>query len=86
MKQKFHSPRAVTLSRSRVWHAFPWSKITLMFFMISSFLLFATTGANSAETGILWTAQVSEILAGTAIFSLATMMLIFAGRLLPKNL
>lgn len=53
--------------------------------MVSSFLTFATTGANGAETVASWTGHVSEIIAGTAIFSLASILLIWAGRLLPRN-
>ncbi|VAV91686.1 hypothetical protein MNBD_ALPHA02-2569 [hydrothermal vent metagenome] len=67
-------------------HAFPWSKITLLFLMTSSFLIFATTGTSNTETLASWTTQVSEILTGTALFTLAAILLIWAGRLMPKNI
>ncbi|NOZ65327.1 MAG: hypothetical protein GXP00_02330 [Alphaproteobacteria bacterium] len=67
-------------------HAFPWSKITLLFLMTSSFLIFATTGASNSETLASWTNQVSEIITGTALFTLAAILLVWAGRLMPKNI
>ena len=67
-------------------HAFPWSKITLLFLMTSSFLIFATTGTTNTETMANWTTQVSEILIGTALFTLAAILLVWAGRLMPKNI
>lgn len=54
--------------------------------MISSFFIFATTGTNGAETVASWTAHVGEVIAGTAIFSIAAILLISAGRILPNNL
>lgn len=66
--------------------SFPWSEITLLFLMTSSFLIFATTGANDAETVASWTGHVVEIIVGTAIFWLAAILLVCAGRILPKNI
>ena len=86
MRKLIYPNTATALSKANVWQNFPWSKITLSFLMISSFLIFATTGANSAETVASWTGHVGEIFAGTAIFSLASILLISAGRLLPKNI
>ncbi|PHZ84521.1 hypothetical protein [Paremcibacter congregatus] len=85
MRQRLHTTVLARQSGSQVWQGFPWSKVMLSFFMTSSFLIFATLGANSAETGVTWTDHVSEILAGTAVFSLAAILLLSAGRLLPKN-
>ncbi|GEM_PF-4767061 len=64
---------------------FPWSKIILSFLMISVFLIFATTGLGDAETVASWTGNVGKIIIGTAIFSLATILLVWAGRLSPNN-
>ncbi len=69
-----------------VWQNFPWSKIILTFLMITTFLIFAVGGTNDAETVASWTGKVSEIIAGTAIFSIATILLVWAGRILPKNI
>ncbi|VAV92327.1 hypothetical protein MNBD_ALPHA01-955 [hydrothermal vent metagenome] len=41
---------------------------------------------NDAETVASWTGKVSEIIAGTAIFSFAAILLVWAGRILPKNI
>ncbi len=87
-------PTVATAVDKRFWQNFPqnfpknfpWSKITLAFFMISSFLIFATLGANGAETGTVWSQQMGEIIVGTTIFSLATILLVWAGRMIPKNL
>lgn len=76
------SPRA----NNPIWRDFPWSKIMLAFLMITTFLIFATTGTNGAQTVASWTHHVSEIIAGTAIFSLSSILLIWAGRMLPKNI
>ncbi|MCK5425609.1 MAG: hypothetical protein KAI89_09560 [Emcibacter sp.] len=86
MRKQYYPTTAIAASQPRIWQNFPWSKITLPFLMISTFLIFATTGANSAETVASWTGHVGEIVAGTAIFSLASILLISAGRLLPRNL
>ncbi|NOZ43483.1 MAG: hypothetical protein GXP02_10065 [Alphaproteobacteria bacterium] len=73
-------------SYKRVRHAFPWSKIILSFLMTSSFLIFATTGASGAETIASWSGHVGDIIVGTALFSLASVLLVWARRLLPKNI
>ncbi|MCF6216119.1 MAG: hypothetical protein L3J58_08085 [Emcibacter sp.] len=64
---------------------FPWSKIILSFLMISVFLIFATTGLDDAETVASWTENVGKIIIGTTIFSIATILLVWAGRLSPNN-
>lgn len=66
--------------------AFPWSKIILSFLMISTFLIFATTGTNGSETMTGWTGHVGDIIAGTALFSLASALLVWARRMMPKNI
>lgn len=86
MRRTYYGATIRAIEAKNVWHDFPWSRISLAFLMISSFLIFATTGANGAETVASWTGHVSEIIAGTAIFSLASILLIWAGRLLPKNI
>lgn len=86
MRNQTYPTAAIALSQKNIWQNFPWSKITLSFLMISTFLIFASSGINQAETVAGWTGHVSEIIAGTVIFSLATILLIWAGRLLPKNL
>lgn len=85
MRQHLYPTRATALSPKPIWINMPWSKITLSFLMTSTFLIFATTGANGTETVASWTEHVGVIITGTAIFSFATVMLIWAGRLLPKN-
>lgn len=85
MRQKNYPATAIALAAKPIWQNFPWSKITLSFLMVSSFLIFATTGANGAETVASWTGHVSEIIGGTAIFCLASILLIWAGRMLPRN-
>lgn len=85
MRQQHYTVPAVALTAQPIWQNFPWSKITLSFLMVTSFLVFATTGANGAETVAIWTSHVGEIIAGTAIFSLAAILLIWAGRLVPRN-
>lgn len=75
-----------TIARSRgVWRNFPWSRIGLSFLMIATFLIFATTGGNDADTVASWTGHAVEVIAGTALFSLAAILLVWAGRLLPRN-
>lgn len=86
MRKIIYPDTATAFSKVSVWQNFPWSKITLPFLMISTFMIFATTGANGAETVASWTGHVGEIIAATAVFSLATVFLISAGRLLPKNI
>lgn len=86
MRKQIYPTIATALSERPVWQNFPWSKITLSFLMISTFLIFATTGANGAETVASWTGHVGEIIAGTAIFSLASILLVWAGRVIPNNL
>ncbi len=86
MSKLTYPTTATAYSQAGVWQNFPWSKIFLSFSMISTFLIFATMGASGTETVASWTGHVSEIVAGTAIFSLAAILLIWAGRLLPKNL
>lgn len=81
MRTQYYSTATNTIH-----HNFPWSKIMLLFLMTSTFLIFATTGSNNAETMASWTGHVGEIIAGTAVFSLAAVMLVWAGRLLPKNI
>ncbi len=85
MRQQPHPTRATALSQKPIWMNMPWSKITLSFLMISTFLIFATMGSNDTETVASWTEHVRVIITGTAIFSFATVMLICAGRLLPRN-
>ena len=85
MRQQLYPTRATALSQKPIWVNMPWSKITLSFLMITTFLIFATTGSNGAETVASWTDQVGVIITGTAIFSFAAVMLIWAGRLLPRN-
>lgn len=86
MRRQYYSIATEALANKSVWQNFPWSKITLLFLMTSTFLIFATTGINTAETVASWTGHVGEIIAGTAIFSLAAILLISAGRILPKNI
>lgn len=64
----------------------PWSKISLVFLMVASFLIFASLGAHGAENTAHWGPQVGAIIAGTSIFSLASILLVWAGRMVPKNL
>ena len=85
MRQQPYPARAMALSQKPIWVNMPWSKITLSFLMISVFLIFATTGSNGAETVASWTENVRIIIGGTAIFSLASIMIVWAGRLLPRN-
>lgn len=69
-----------------VRQSFPWSKFILSFLMISTFLVFATTGTSGAETVASWTGQLWDIMTGTALFSLAVALLIWARRMMPKNI
>ncbi len=80
-----HSAIATMRKAGGARRGFPWSGITLSFLMITTFLIFATTGANGAETVASWTSHVAEVIAGTAIFSLASVLMVWAGRLLPRN-
>lgn len=81
--------RPYMTTRNRSWHPFPWSKIILSFLMISVFLIFATTGTtgpeNGSETVASWIENIGKIITGTAIFSMATILLVWAGRLSPNN-
>jgi len=70
---------------------FPWSKFLLPFLMMSSFLIFASTGLidtglHGPETMAIWAEQIGRIMTGTAIFGLAVIILITGVRLLLKNL
>jgi len=73
-------------AQTKTKKSLPWSEITLSFLMISTFLIFATTGMNEAETAVSWTSHIVEILTGTAIFSLAVLLMVWAGRVMPKNI
>lgn len=70
---------------------FAWSKILLPFCMMSCFLIFASTGLidtglNGTETIVMSSEQIGRIITGTAIFGLASIILIIGVRFLLKNL
>jgi len=75
-----------SFSYKPVRQSFPWSRLILSFLMISTFLIFATTGTSGAETVASWTGHAGDIIAGTALFSLASALLIWARRMMPKNI
>ncbi|MCF8473324.1 MAG: hypothetical protein K9G26_01400 [Emcibacter sp.] len=63
----------------------PWPLITLSFLMTTSFLIFASVGLDNTEFYGHWTHHISEILVGTLLFSLASLCLIWAVHILPKD-
>jgi len=87
MKNKFYittNRRSPQNFSQKFPQKFPWSKIILSFLMIGTFLILATTGTNSTETVANWTENIGKIIIGTAIFSIATILLVWAGRI-PRN-
>lgn len=86
VKTEIYSATATASAGRHRWRSLPWSQVSLLFFMISAFLISATTGINDLESLPNWSAPLAEVFVGAAIFSLAAIILVWAGRMLPKNL
>lgn len=86
MRQQYRPATASGRAEKSIWQTLPWSKVTLSFFMISTFLIFAADMPDGGETITTLTRHMGEIIVGTTLFSLAALLLVFAGKLLPKNI